>query len=523
MQIQASQPELLSQLRDRLGSRAWRLNNLYHIQDKWGRTVKFKLNPVQQQLDANMHALNLVLKARQFGITTYACIRWLDAALFRDGTQCGVIADTLENAQGFFREKILFAYDRLPEFLKHLRPTTRRDMNGSVEFANGSRIKVGVSLRGGTLQCLHLSEYGKICARDPLRAREIQSGALNTIAPGNIVLIESTAEGAVGDFYTKCQTALALQRQVAAGTARLTGMDYKLHFLPWFEDATYSVDPDAIELPADMADYFDGIEQMTGATLTAGQRAWYFKKRQEQGDLMWREYPSTPDEAFKASKDGSYYARYMDAADSEGRITRLPYQPGKPVFTFWDLGRNDTTAILFMQANGPWLDFIDSYENSGESMDHYAAELQRRRDKNGYVYGTCYLPHDAEVTEFTRADNKTRAQVLEGHGFDVTIVPRVQQIADGIEMTRQILPMCRFDAVKCGENPPGSGQGAIPAIRAYRKEWNERTQAWRDTPLHDWASNFADALRQCAQGYQPVVARRERKEKQSTSKGWKTA
>lgn len=512
----------LEQLRELLANRAWRLNNLYRIQDKWGNEVPFRMNAVQARLDASFHTLNIALKARQFGITTYCCMRWLDTALFRENTQCGVIADTLDNAQGFFREKILYAYDRLPRWLKEIRPLTRRDMTGEMEIANGSRIKVGVSLRGGTLQCLHISEYGKICARDPLRAREIQSGALNTVAPGNIVMIESTAEGQVGDFYKKCQTALALQKQIAAGKATLTAMDYKLHFMPWFEDDAYAINDPSIELPDDMAEYLDGVEANSGEPLSRGQRAWYFKKSQEQGDLMWREYPSTPDEAFKASKDGAYYARLLDKADAEGRIERLPFKPGSPVYTFWDLGRNDTTAILFMQQDGPWLNFIDAYENSGESMDHYAGELQKRAAKRGYVYGACYLPHDAEVVEFTRSDNKSREQVLQGFGFDTVIVPRIQSVSEGIEMVRQMLPMCRFDSLHCGESPAGSGMGALPALRAYRKEWNEKTQAWRDQPLHDWASNYADALRQCAQGFRAVVERREKRER-APQRSWKTA
>lgn len=516
-------PLRLEQLRELLANRAWRLNNLYRIQNKWGNEVPFRMNAVQARLDASFHTLNIALKARQFGITTYCCMRWLDTALFRENTQCGVIADTLDNAQGFFREKILYAYDRLPRWLKEIRPLTRRDMTGEMEIANGSRIKVGVSLRGGTLQCLHISEYGKICARDPLRAREIQSGALNTVAPGNIVMIESTAEGVVGDFYKKCQTALALQKQVAAGKAKLTAMDYKVHFMPWYEDGAYAIDDPAIELPDDVDEYLATVEEHGGITLSRPQKAWYFKKAQEQGDLMWREYPSTPDEAFKASKDGSYYARHLDMADAQGRICRLPHKPGAPVFTFWDLGRNDTTAILFMQQDGPWLNFIDAYENSGESMDHYANHLQRLARERGYVYGSCHLPHDAQVTEFTRSDNKTREQVLQGFGFDTVIVPRIEYLPDGIEMVRQMLPICRFDSLRCGESPPGSGLGALPALRSYRKEWNEKTQAWRDQPLHDWSSNYADALRQCAQGFTPIVERRKRDREATPRRSWKTA
>lgn len=505
-------------LKAKLSNRLWRLSNLYWIRDKYGKEVKFKPNSAQLAVDANLHSLNLILKARQRGITTWACIRALDAALFRNNTACGLVFHTLPDATKAFRDKILYAYDRLPPSIRRLRSVVRRDSTGALELSNGSSITVSLSHRSGTLQWLHISEYGKICARDPLRAKEIQSGALNTVAPGNIVTIESTGEGAFGDFHGKCQTALEVQRQVAAGTAKLTAMDYRIHFLPWFDDDTYQLDPDGVVITDDYAEYFDKIEDETGTTLSTRQRAWYVKKHAEQGDLMYREYPSTHEEAFRAAKDGSYFGRLMEKADAEGRVCKIPLIPHLPVHVFWDLGTNDINVLAFMQDHGGWLNWIYCYGKDGEGLHHFAVKLKELADKHGWVYGWQYLPHDAGEVDYSREDRKSRAKVLESLGFRVKIVPRIQDISEGIELTRQMLPRCRFDTKACGADQ--SGQGLITALRAYRKEWNEKTETYRDYPLHDWTSNYVDAVRQAAQGYEPEVTRQARKREKSDS-NWK--
>jgi hypothetical protein len=504
--------------RQLLTSRAWRLRNLYWIRDKDGREVKFRPNDAQDAIDRNLHTLNIVLKARQRGITTWACIRALDIALFRSNTACGLVFHTLTDATNAFRDKILYAYERLPESLKRARRVVRKDNTGDLELSNGSQIKVSLSHRSGTLQWLHISEYGKICARDPLRAKEIQSGALNTVSPGNYVTIESTAEGAFGDFYKRCQRAMEVQRKVAAGTAKMTELDYRLFFLPWYEDPTYQIDPSGVEITDDFVEYFDKLEADTGAVISAAQRAWYVKKHEDQGDLIYREYPSTPEEAFKAAKDGSYFGRLMERADTEGRICRLPVLPHLPVHVFWDIGTNDVNVLAFMQDHGGWLNWIYCYGKDGEGLHHFAGELRRLADKHGWVYGWQYLPHDAGEVDYAREDRKSRKAVLESLGFRCKIVPRIGEIGEGIEMTRQMLPRCRFDTVGCGDNR--EGQGLISGLRAYRKQWDEKTATYRDYPLHDWSSNYVDAIRQAAQGYEPEVTRRESKRSRADT-NWK--
>jgi len=104
----------------------------------------------------------------------------LDACLFNSDFRAGTIAHTLPMPSVIFRDKIRFPYDHLPEMIKAMVPA-RNDNSCELLLANNSSIRVGVSLRSGTLQYLHVSEYGKICAQFPEKAREVRSGALNTV------------------------------------------------------------------------------------------------------------------------------------------------------------------------------------------------------------------------------------------------------------------------------------------------------------------------------------------------------
>lgn len=505
----------MARVRTALADRWWRLNNLYWITDKWGKKVRFKPNWVQAQLDDRLWFLNIVLKSRQHGVTTWACIRALDMILFRSNCKAGIVAHTAADAAKFFRQKVLYAYDNLPDWLKALRPAVRRDMrDGILELSNGSSIEVSVSHRGGTLQFLHISEYGPMCSLYPERAKEVAAGALNTVAAGNIVVIESTARGASGDFYERCQTAMSMDAAVRAGTASLSELDYRFHFFGWYHDQANAIDPGNVPIPEESAKYFELLEGELGIALSAGQRAWYVKKAADQREHMTSEHPSTPAEAFRSSVDGAYYGMEMAKAEAEGRICDLPFNPAQPVYTFWDIGHSDASAIWFMQENGPWFDFIGYYEASGEQAAHYAKQLQIYTAERDWLYSKAYLPHDIEVTEWVgTGDNKTRRELLEDMGVKpIEVVPRISNVLEGIDMVRRVLPRCRFDRTRCG--PPKAGdrsrRGGIEALRNYRKEYNEKLETFRDTPLHDWCSHGADAFRQFAQGFQParVVTRR---------------
>lgn len=212
-------------------------------------------------------------------------------------------------------------------------------------------------------------------------------------------------------------------------------------------------------------------------------------ERQRLRDETSEHYDHIWEGDYRRIVEGAYYADLMTQARKDGRICKVLFEPSIPVNTFWDLGMSDQNSIWFHQQVGREHRFIDYYSNHGEGFAHYAKTLKELP----YIYGTHYLPHDAEVREL--ATGMHRKEVLEGLGIKpVEVVTRIAHINEGIEMTRQVLPTCVFDETKCAEG--------IRALSSYRQEYDEARQTFKARPLHDWASHPADAFRQFAQGYQ---------------------
>jgi hypothetical protein len=484
-------PEFVAGLTDR----AWRLDNLYWITDKAGRRVRFIMNPAQRALLGTMHNQNVILKARQRGFTTFVQIYMLDACLFSGNVRAGTIAHTLADAEAIFRDKIRYPYDNLRDQIKKMVPVVTENA-GELLFANGSGIRVGTSLRSTTLQLLHVSEYGKICAKFPDKAREVRTGALNTVDKNGIVFIESTAEGQDGHFFELCQAA----RSRANTGAALTPMDFRFHFSPWHADESYTLPAGSVDIPASYLDYFARLGGQ-GIPLKPEQKAWYVKKAEQQQGDMKREFPSTPDEAFEAAIEGAYYAEPLARMEMDGRLAPLPIDPGIPVMTTWDLGLNDACTIWFIQVVGREIRWVDYYENSGFGLEHYVHELGRRRQQHGYTFGAHYFPHDVNTSEIS--NGRSRHDTLVSLGVTPVAVPRAQNINDGINAVRRMLAASLIDPVRCDRG--------LKALRNYRKEWDEDRACFRDRPFHNWASHGADSFRNFAQGFvEPEVARPRR-------------
>src|SRR5262245_61842249 len=106
---------------EKFTNREWRMDHLYRIVNETGKTVTFKRNEAQRVLWENLHYWNLILKARQRGISTFVAIIMLDACLFNSNTNCGLIDATLTDATKKL-DKIRFAYNNLPDELKRIRP-----------------------------------------------------------------------------------------------------------------------------------------------------------------------------------------------------------------------------------------------------------------------------------------------------------------------------------------------------------------------------------------------------------------
>lgn len=206
--------------------------------------------------------------------------------------------------------------------------------------------------------------------------------------------------------------------------------------------------------------------------------------RQEMSD---EEFAQELECSFNAPNSGTYYGKLLDQADREGRIGSVPHDPAMRVWTAWDLGVDDSTAIWCAQItrSGEWR-LIDYIEDSGAGLDHYVRLLQQRP----YVYERHLLPNDAQVREL--GSGRSRTETLHGLGVRPTRIIRSHSVADGINAVRMVLPRCWFDAERCALG--------IKALRHYRREWNEAAQTWRASPVHDHASHGADAMRYLALG-----------------------
>ncbi|MEN6423304.1 MAG: hypothetical protein ABFD76_15295 [Smithella sp.] len=298
-------PVIINKFKDQ----QWRLNNLYYITDQSARKIKFDMNAVQKYLYLAMWYLTLILKSRQHGITTFLCIFFLDTCLFNSNIHAGIIAHNREDAEAFFRDKIKFAYDNLPPALKQARETESENAR-ELSFPNGSVIRVGTSMRSSTLQYLHISEFGKLCAKYPEKAREVVTGSLNTVHQGQFIFIESTAEGRRGYFHDYAMKALDLMRR----KADLSQLDFKFFFFGWYDDAKNQSNA-KIDIPHDLLIYFDELAKK-GIKLRPEQKAWYALKTQQQGNDMHREFPSTPEEAFEATAADCFFTGAIDGHNS---------------------------------------------------------------------------------------------------------------------------------------------------------------------------------------------------------------
>jgi hypothetical protein len=196
------------------------------------------------------------------------------------------------------------------------------------------------------------------------------------------------------------------------------------------------------------------------------------------------EYDQEYECSFTAALIGSYYGKYLNELDKRGRIKDFDIDPNVAVSTYWDLGIGDTTAVWFIQRVGSEIRVIDYYENGGVGLEHYAKEIRNKP----YVYEEHGLPHDGEAREL--GTGRTRQETLLDFGIRTHIIPR-QAVDDGINAVRVLLGKnIYFHRTNCGRG--------LEALKNYQRKYDSKNQMFISKPLHNWASNGADAFRMLA-------------------------
>jgi phage terminase large subunit len=207
--------------------------------------------------------------------------------------------------------------------------------------------------------------------------------------------------------------------------------------------------------------------------------------------LSEEQYQAEYEASFEASVVGAFYGRVMAKAEKDGRICGVPYDPNALVDTWWDLGVDDATAIWFTQTIGREVHVLDYLEEAGEGLQYYARRLKEKPYADGY--GTHNAPHDIAQREL--GTGKSRLETAAGLGIAFQMVPNIGR-ADGIDAARAFINKCWFDKVNtaCG----------CMALTSYRKVWDDKRKIFQTAPLHDWASNGADAFRYLAIGHKTI-------------------
>lgn len=450
--------------------------------------LPFVPNRAQKRFIRRLWHRNLILKARQLGFTTLIAVMWLDHALFNGDQRCGIIAQDRDAAKVIFRDKVVFAYDNLPEEIRDRFPTSAANADELLFAHNNSSIRVATSMRSGTIHRLHVSEFGKICAHYPDKAKEVVTGSIPAVPTNGILVIESTAEGRDGEFFKM----VGVAERNHNSKKKLTPKDYRFHFYAWHQEPKYRLDSTTVPVTLEEHEYFDLIEKEMDCRIDPDQRAWYVATKTADfsgaEEKMWQEYPSTPSEAFQISTEGNYYAKDMVKLRKRGGITRVPVLD-VPVNTFWDIGNSDGCAIWFHQEVRGEDRFIGYYEKHNESLSHYVAELRTK----GYVFGKHILPHDAaheRLSDFNKSTKDMLEELMPGETFEV--VPRISELMTGIQQTRKHLKGAYFDQVACKEG--------IARIEGYKKRFSQADNRYIDSPNKaNGCSEGADALRQWAQ------------------------
>jgi len=469
-----------------LKSKLWRLNNVYTIINKDGDPVTFRMNFAQHKVYAasRNHPRVIILKSRQQGISTFWLVSYFDDSMFCPYFNVGLMAQGTDEAATLL-ERTKFLWDMVdPQVKEFLGITLVKDNTKEFSLSNKSTIFIRVSFRSTTLQRLHISEFGKIANANPKRAKETKTGTLQALGKGNTGAIESTAEGKNMFKQMWDDSVIALHSN------QLAPKDFYPVFLSWLDDPDCRLDVFQTA-DEDAEQYFRKL----GVELTQDQRNFWISQRRELGGDIFQEYPATPEEAFTASKDGTYYARlFNEHVVRKGRLVKDVYDPNLPVDVYFDLGVDDYTVMAFVQWHDGQYRIIHEYWNNGFALVHY---LEYVADTE-YDIRALRFPHDIKVREQGAAKGngraKSRLEVVqewkkENHKtWRLDTLTRTS-IEHGIEAVRRMIPQLSMD-VSCTY--------LTDCCLNYSKEWDDKLQVWKKTPLHNEYSHGADVLRQIA-------------------------
>lgn len=470
----------------RLKDKNWRVNNLYKIRNKEGQLIKFQRNRAQTHYNSNLHTRNLILKSRQLGFTTDEAIDSLDDTLFTPNKDSLMIAHNLEAGESIFDKKIKFAWEKLPPEIRALYGLDSKTTKTlKFDFGKGkgfSSLAVDTSGRSGTYQRVHITELADISKKYPKKVPDIIEGTIPAIPISGRIDIESTSQGASGEFYEMFMEAWERGEPTSP-------YQYKAHFYNWtWDDEEMSKIPEPIPLEKmEQQEKFKLVGERYN--LTPIQLTYYYQKwlsLNKKWNALKREYPTTPQEAFEAVSEGTFFGEIIGAMEQNGQIGIVPHERAQKVHTVWDLGVGKNLRVGFFQ-KGKESDQVKMIDHLVCEGSEALPEAIMKVNKKPYIYGRHFGPHDLEATDI--GTGKTRRESARALGLHFTLVDD-HTIEDGINAVYASLDHWLVDKGNCKE--------FIKSMKNYGREWDEKRGMYKDEPLHNWASHDADMARYAA-------------------------
>jgi hypothetical protein len=315
---------------------------LLRVRDRDGMVRPLWANAVQRAFEQRRARANIVLKARQMGITTWVAGRFFLKTVTAQGVLTVQVAQTREAAEGIFRIVQRF-WECLPEELRE-GPLRRSKANvGQMCFQElDSEFRVVSAAdenagRGLTVQYLHCSEV----SRWPGDASATLAGLRAALVPGGEMVMESTPNGAYGCFYEEW------------GRAASNGVVQ--HFFPWWMEEAYVAAPVAGELRED-----ERRLMLTGG-LTAGQIGFRRGLEASYRGLRSQEFAEDAESCFKATGECCFEVEAVEA-----RLASV----GEPI----ELRRGGSLQIWLPPMAGK--DYVVAVDTAGGGGDGDFAAVQ---------------------------------------------------------------------------------------------------------------------------------------------------
>lgn len=512
----STSPNIEDFTEDELNDPIFRLTcgRIYMIRNRIGEPEWFKPTPEQKRIIRRIYIdgvkVFVIPKARQLGISTLIALIILDTIIWSTSVQTTLIDYNGDNARKKMVEKVIYAYDRLPQAIAALTSVrTKNTQTGefavgpNVDFCDETEAKTrstaffGDQPRGGTNQILWLSEWAEIAARFPTRSADIVTGALSSAKKG-LIIIETTWHGGKrGDVWPFVKAALETPVQLRTERTPV------LEFFAWWRDPENRVKGPVEAIRPEIAAYFVEVkrawpDELRGVTFDHEQMLWYQEESLKLGVYMRGQNPTVLEECFQAIIKGAIWAEAIAKARQEGRITSVPHDPSLEVDTFWDLGAPGNTAIKFVQHRGGFRNLIASQQGGWTDMKILVWGLKQR----GFKYHHHFLPHDGANTGYLGVTFEAafRKELNEqGVSGQIVIINRAGDVWTGVNhmtaMFRQMLiDLSCTDFIEAAEN--------------YRRRPDPSSDdRFTDDIVKDWTSHECDSIRYLAEadllGYLP--------------------